>query len=114
MDKFAVKVIKRTVSHLPWELSCKLCFPLFRTHQRKIRVEVIGRRCHCKESQLGQFVHFNCSIYLLVSVYHDFHLSNKSGIGVPLICTERVIAMSFPSSGKHKMYRNPISVSSCT
>ena len=25
--------------------------------------------------------------------------------------TERVIAMSFPSSGKHKMYRNPISVS---
>lgn len=22
MDKFAVKVIKKTVSHLPWELSC--------------------------------------------------------------------------------------------
>ena len=30
---------------------------------------------------------------------------------VCLFLTEKVIAMSFPSSGKHKMYRNPISVS---
>ena len=41
----------------------------------------------------------NLFIYISVSLF------------VYLFLTEKVIAMSFPSSGKQKMYRNPISVS---
>ena len=49
MDKFAVKVMKNseTVGHLPCEYS-QICW-YFLARGGKIRVEVTGRRRHCKQ-----------------------------------------------------------------
>ena len=59
----------------------------------------------------GRKAGFHCIAWTLSMAITNLFIYISVSLFVCLFLTEKVIAMSFPSSGKQKMYRNPISVS---